>query len=639
MSNLQGWHHGERSIQLKLGFDGPMRMAYTWIEGEMPQEHRTFHTTRLPFVPVTTLDEFGRPWSCILAGPSGEPGFITSPTWNRLDMVVHTWPGDPLATNVRAAGGKGMLTAGIGIEFSTRRRNKFAGSIINVRQKGDTYWLQVEVNQAIGNCPKYINIRQLDPHPGAAPDIVYQRLKMDADERLPDEVIGFIRTSDTVFLGTTYEAPKDEAKRFPSHVGQNQRGGRPGFIRVKPSDGRTIVLPDFSGNRLLTSLGNIEATPLASYTFVNFVTGDILYLTGDARVLVGQEAQAVMPRQNALTELYPTGFVLVRDALPVRQRPGTEPERSPYSPPIRLLAEESPDGASMLFDKNSVATLVRVQMHSSDLATFTWETSRAVHVRPGQTAVLDFSELVGAPRYAHMAPTNPTSVNDDRIRTWTISSAHLSPEGTKTFDLTMREKPGGTVTGALFTIARKIATSSGPNLLNDLRPIALEAKLVGIAGSFTFRESKPHASLWLAGGIGVTPFMSMLAAIMQDSSSHDAEWDVVLGLATREPDVLLPLLLGLLEGDCASKLRIRLHVFSNRSISTAIPDALQDSRVDLRIIPHTGRVDASFLDSVDDIRTRVPYICGPEEFERGVLTLLGERGVPSDAVVRESFEY
>ena len=97
------------------------------------------------------------------------------------------------------------------------------------------------------NCPKYINIRELDPYPETAPDVLYRRLTMDKEERLPDELITFIRKADTVFLGTTYKAPKEVEQRFPSHVGQNQRGGRPGFMRVKPSDGRSVILPDFSG--------------------------------------------------------------------------------------------------------------------------------------------------------------------------------------------------------------------------------------------------------------------------------------------------------------------------------------------------------------------------------------------------------
>lgn len=77
----------------------------------------------------------------------------------------------------------------------------------------------------------------------------------------------------------------------------------------------------------MTSLGNIEATPLASLTFVDFVSGDILYLTGDAQNLVGPDALKLMPFQKALTTIYVTGCTLVRNALPVRQRAGTSPER------------------------------------------------------------------------------------------------------------------------------------------------------------------------------------------------------------------------------------------------------------------------------------------------------------------------
>lgn len=77
----------------------------------------------------------------------------------------------------------------------------------------------------------------------------------------------------------------------------------------------------------MTSLGNIEATPLASLTFVDFVSGDILYLTGDAENLVGEDALQLMPFQKTLTTIRVTGFTLVRDALPVRQRAGTFPER------------------------------------------------------------------------------------------------------------------------------------------------------------------------------------------------------------------------------------------------------------------------------------------------------------------------
>ena len=44
----------------------------------------------------------------------------------------------------------------------------------------------------------------------------------------------------------------------------------------------------------MDSLGNIATTPLASLTFANFVTGDILYITGEAKTLISTEAEALM---------------------------------------------------------------------------------------------------------------------------------------------------------------------------------------------------------------------------------------------------------------------------------------------------------------------------------------------------------
>lgn len=152
MTILNGWHRGEVAIQKKLGYDGVMSMGYTWIDGEMPEEHRTFYTTRLPFIPVVTLDAQRRPWTSIFAAADGEPGFVTSPSWDRLDMDVRLWDGEPFWENAKDFdGGRKMLMAGIGIELSTRRRNKFAGHISDVQQTGpDTFRLKTIVNQAIG---------------------------------------------------------------------------------------------------------------------------------------------------------------------------------------------------------------------------------------------------------------------------------------------------------------------------------------------------------------------------------------------------------------------------------------------------------------------------------------------------------
>lgn len=131
MGPINGWHKGERAIQHKMGYAGVVSEAWTHIEPEMPEQHQVFYTTRLPFIPVTTIDDKRRPWSSILAGPDGQPGFATSRHLGDLTFNACVWEGDPFLQNVAgpASNGSPVLIAGIGVEFSTRRRNKFAGYI------------------------------------------------------------------------------------------------------------------------------------------------------------------------------------------------------------------------------------------------------------------------------------------------------------------------------------------------------------------------------------------------------------------------------------------------------------------------------------------------------------------------------
>ncbi|TDL22199.1 hypothetical protein BD410DRAFT_788922 [Rickenella mellea] len=628
-TDLKGWHRGERTIQEKLNYAGVMATAYTWIENGLPDEHRMFHTTRLPFVPVTTLDADGRPWSSLVAGESGKPGFITSPNDTELDMNLKVWQDDPIVKNLESFGKiPKTLIAGLGIEFSTRRRNKFAGWVTRKDNSQVGHMrLRVNVNQAIGNCPKYINVRDLVGQPQTSPEVAYRKLKLTESDRLPEELISFIHTSDTTFIGTSYEAPSEDANRYPSHVGMNSRGGRQGFIRVKPSDGRTVVLPDFSGNRLLTSLGNIEVTPLASLSFTCFTTGDILYLTGRAATLIQAEAQKVMPRQNVLTTVYVTGYIFIRNALPVRQRPGTKVQQSPYSPPVKYLAEEKSRSDTTL---EAFVTLKRVEIHSPSLATFTWETSEPVHIIPGQAAVLDFSELLGIAEYQHMAMRgDEVSLNDDRVRTWTVSSAHLDPEGTRSFSLTMRKKPGGVVTGSLFSIATKLAANR-PELLSDATPLGLKVSLTGISGEFTMPPTATKL-LWIAGGIGVTPFLSMIRFLSVAERAED--YDVALVISSREPNVMLSLLNAALH-PLPARFKLVVDLFTRPgSISQSLPQ-----EVTVRV--HDGRVSPTFLgQSGLAAKTRVVFLCGPPLFEETVVEALRDSGVDIGEIKREGFAY
>lgn len=559
-----------------------------------------------------------------------------------MSVRTELWEGDPFLDNLVCGEreGKGMFVAGIGVEVATRRRNKFAGKLVEVRRGKSSRSVEFDlvVNEAIGECPKYITVRQLVPFPKASPKVVHKRPIMSEDDRLAEDAISFILSSDTVFLGTTYSASPNDARVYPSHVGMNHRGGRPGFIRVRPSDGRTIVLPDFSGNRIMTSLGNIEATPLASLTFVNFTTGDVLYVTGNATNLVGPESQVIMPFQNTLTKIYVTGYTLILDALPCREDPASTIQPSPYSPPIRFLAEEKP---SSLFNtgKTPMATLLSIDMHSATIATFTWESSEELVINPGQCVILDFTTLFGSREYQHMAPTRPSSVNDDFIRTWTVSSA-AKERKTRMFSLTMREKPGGTVTGALFSLARSLRESKR----NDMREMAVAVKVAGVMGEFCLptsprtEEGSVRKMVWIAGGIGVTPFLSMLRAVLEGRSGG---WDITLILSMREPEVILPLVFSILEGapDAVNEptFSLAIYVFSKGSVPTLAVKGVGEK---VRVETHLQRLSKEFLVVRGKLLVESEvYVCGPGTFEKVVLEVVAELGGSVGDVRREGFEF
>ncbi|KAG1842892.1 hypothetical protein DFJ58DRAFT_805599 [Suillus subalutaceus] len=504
---LRGWHPGEQAVQAIIHL--PERVAITAIVDRLPEQHRIFHTSRLHFLPVTTLDQQGRPWASILCSNDGMPGFISSPTDALLTIKARLWPGDPIIQNCSQLHDGKPLFSGIGLEVSTRRRNKFAGHISNVLLRDLDVDLTVIVTQALGLCPKYINIRSIM-------SFHWGRFSLGDGERLPDD-------SDTAFLSTSYVAAQEDENIYPSRVGVNHRGGRPGFVRVRPSDGKTLVLPNYAGNRMMNSLGDIHITPVAGIVFPSFSTGSILYLTGKAETLYGASARAVMPNMNIISSIYVTGFSFVENAIPLRE---TGPaERSPYSPPVCYLAEEKPPST---------------RVHDDTLITLTFESSRPVDIHPSQNCVLELTEFLRKRSHELLDwEEDESTVNDDCVRTWTVSTPP-TPDAPCILSITMRAIKGGLITPILYQLARSV----DPQLTGepiDVADLKVCARLRGVGGDL------PHATggrrlLWIAGGIGLTPFLSLTRHVTNLAARGFGVWDVTLVLSTREPEVMLSLI-------------------------------------------------------------------------------------------------
>ncbi|MBA4266424.1 MAG: flavin-nucleotide-binding protein, partial [Comamonadaceae bacterium] len=175
-----------------------------------------------------------------------------------------------------------------------------------------------KVGQSFGNCPKYIQAREPSLVPDApAGRVGYEGSGLDEDSRR------LIMAADTFFIATAH--PDAAADGEPRHgVDVSHRGGASGFVKV---DGDRLTVPDFPGNQFFNTLGNITVHPLAGLLFMDFTSGDLLYLAARASVLwEGAELEAFEGAQRLL-RLDVTRTLRVQGGLPLRWGPA---ERSPH---------------------------------------------------------------------------------------------------------------------------------------------------------------------------------------------------------------------------------------------------------------------------------------------------------------------
>ncbi|MGW0087191.1 pyridoxamine 5'-phosphate oxidase family protein [Streptomyces sp. NPDC003393] len=206
---------------------------------------------------LTARDRAGRLWTSLL---HGEPGFLEG---RGSTLMVHTAPRaeDPLRDAPRGQS-VGLLT----IDFAIRRRVRVNG----VLTRSDRDTLQLDADQAFGNCPAYIQQRTVAWDTTVGTDAMGLHRTNGLALTAEDEKV--IQQADTFFLGTTHPSRGTDT----SH-----KGGNPGFVRIE--DG-TIWWPDYAGNNLFNSLGNISANPAAALLFIDFGTGRLIQLSGMAEI-------------------------------------------------------------------------------------------------------------------------------------------------------------------------------------------------------------------------------------------------------------------------------------------------------------------------------------------------------------------
>lgn len=291
-------HRGERAVQRLAGFpDRPWGSAR--VGAAVPGVAAEFlRRQRLVVIGAATPD--GAVWAAPL---TGEPGFVTAPDDRTVVARRTPVPGEPLAEVFDTEHDVGMLA----IEPASRRRMRING---RAHQVGDL--LVVRTEQVYANCPKYIQARDVATVTPAAPGAVVRSDHLSPDQR------AWITAADTFFVAT--HAPGLGADA--SH-----RGGRPGFVTVAGE--RNLSWPDYFGNSMYMTLGNLELDPRAGLLFLDWEQGRSLHLTGRASVDWDPERAAREPGAQRLVDFEVERVVQIDGAVPLRWTP---PQYSKFNP-------------------------------------------------------------------------------------------------------------------------------------------------------------------------------------------------------------------------------------------------------------------------------------------------------------------
>ena len=298
------FHSGEREIQRRAGVVEEAQDVGRIIGGTLTPAIARF-LARQRLAVASTLDADGRVWASLL---TGVPGFISPNGTEGLRIAAPPIAGDPLEANL-AKGGRPEIGLVV-LDPQTRQRMRVNGII----GRFDDSEFQIGIRQVYGNCPKYIQLREAEPDaPFAKPHRPTVAPRLDERQR------AWIEGADTLFIASYHPVGGADA----SH-----RGGRPGFLRVI-GDGR-IVFPDYPGNAMFNTLGNLVEYPRAGLLLVDFTTGDVLQLTG-AAALEGDRSVVIDVEEVRET----------RAASPLRMR---LVEPSPANPPVTRHPGEASKG-------------------------------------------------------------------------------------------------------------------------------------------------------------------------------------------------------------------------------------------------------------------------------------------------------
>lgn len=568
------WHAGEIQMQRMVGVAD--RMAETGkrlLRDHLTKQHQEFFP-QLPFAVFGAVDDHGDVWATLRAN---HPGFLQSPDPFHLTVNLPRDPSDPADAGMHDGDAIGM----IGIELHTRRRNRLNGRVS--RPSDDVF--AIRVRQSFGNCPQYIRLRDFK---FTRNPLLPVPIPAETSSGLDERARAMIAAADTFFVATYVD--RDDENR---EVDVSHRGGKPGFVHIDEDD--TLTIPDFAGNLFFNTLGNIISNPKAGLVFANFDNGDVLQITGDAIVITEGVEIAAFQGAERLWRVFPRKVVWRKSALPVTWCPRCDGSNG-ISPNSLLTGDWE------TATRNLSAMERAKNWRNFRISKITKENHliRSFHLEPADDAgILSFASGQHLPIRIRV-PGFDTPL----IRTYTLSSAPSDDH----YRISVKRE--GTVSSHLHDILRVGDT------------IEVRAP----TGDFCLDTDSKRPLVLLAGGIGITPMLSMIRHIVYD------------GLRTR--------------GFRPTWLFYAARNLNDRAFDDEIREIVDAAQGNIRLVRVLGETttatlgvdcEAAGVIDINLLRAVLPfddfefYLCGPPSFMQAIYNGLRDLNITDKRIHAEAF--
>lgn len=569
------WHEGERILQQELGVaDRMTRAGAMVIRDSMPEQHRQFWA-QLPFIPFGSVDDDGDAWAGIFWG---RPGFLSSPDPKHLAIRLAPSNHGPANDDPAHAGlARGEAIGLLGIELSTRRRNRMNGQIVEHGEHG----LLVEVGHSFGNCPQYIQQRDWEMARDPALPAPHAAETLNPDD---PQIRSMIESADTFFVAS-YADTKSGRQVDLSH-----RGGRPGFVRMA-EDG-LLTVPDFAGNLHFNTLGNFLVNPRAGLLFTDFQTGDVLQLSGDAEVITQSPEIAAFEGAERLWTFRPRKAVLRRAALPVR----FAMRQDGWSPNILMTGDWQRAARRLEARRNPRLwrqfRVSRIVEESSVIRSF--------HLEPADGGA------VAPSRAGQHLPIRLAVDGDDNpvLRSYTLSSAPSDDH----YRISVKREAEGRASRFLHD-----ALEEGD---------VIEARLP--SGNFTIDAAERRPAILIAAGVGITPMIAMLRHLVHEGKRlRQTRPSLLIQIARDSRQRAFDQEIDCLSQQAGDTSQI-VRLVSNR-LPEERPDAVE------------GRFSADLLRTAPPLDECDFFLCGPPGFMQFAYDILLSLGAADHRIFAEAF--